>query len=357
MKKKKSIPKYSIIVLFALLATISSCSDEENPVIPNDGPYQFDTARYEWRTDTLYNSLMGSLFGFDTSHVFMLGTHSLNIYNGESFSSHFFGDLYFNVIGGIDNSNIYIGGSYPNGDYRLMKWDGSTFTDIPVPSDTSQKYGLTAILVQSPNEIWAGTQGKIFFVDGTSYKEYEIDSASLITQFTVNEGVLLASGRRYLCLIGCAAETFVYKFENSSWTKIFSEIIPGDDPQFYPSALGNKLFGIMVEGIFDFNNGRFNKVINSPSPYNLGISMTGSNENNFLVFGYTSNYDYTTSEYTMNWNGYKWSKEFNESGGVYEMKMVGDNYYCIVPAYSPFDIALLRIGRKNRLSSPLSLPL
>ena len=348
MKKIKFISEYLIIVLLALMIATSSCNNEENSVIPSDGPYQFDSARYEWRTDTLYSKFMGSLFGFDTSHVFMLGTHSLNIYNGESYSSHFFGDLYFNVIGGLDNSNIYIGGSYPNGDYRLMKWDEGTFTDIPVPSDTSQKDGFIAILVMSSTEIWLSAPGKIFFVDGISFKEYKIDSASSITRFTVNNGVLLASGRRYLCPANCDAETYVYKFENSSWTKIFSEIVPSNDPPFYPSALGNMLFGIMGEGIFDFNNGRFNKVINSPSPYNLGISMTGSNENNFLVFGYTSNYDYTTSEYTMNWNGYKWSKEFNESGGVYEMKMVGDNYYCIVPAYSPFDIALLRIGRKNR---------
>jgi hypothetical protein len=349
MKKLKSIPKYLIIVLFALMVVISSCSDEENPVNQNDGPYQFDSARYEWRTDTLYNSLLGSLFGFDTSHVYMLGTHSLNIYNGENYSSHFFGDLYFNVIGGLDNSNIYIGGSYPNGDYRLMKWDGSTFTDIPVPSDTSQDYGLTAILVQSQNEIWLGTLGKIFFVDGTSFKVYKIDSASAISKFTFDNGVLLASGRRYLCPSNCDAETYVYKFENSSWTRVFSERILYTSPPFYPAGVGNMLFGIMEEGIFKFNIDLFVKIISSPPPYNLGTVVTGSNENNLLAYGYTSNYDQiNNSRYTMNWNGSKWSKEFFESNGLFEMKLVGNNYYCIVPSCISCDRLLLRIGRAKK---------
>lgn len=342
MNKINSNTKYSIIVLFALMVTISSCSDEVNPVIPNEGPYQFDTARYEWRTDTLYNSLMGSMFGFDTSHVYILGTHSLNIYNGESYTSHFFGDLYFNVIGGLDNSNIYVGGSYPNGDYRLMKWDGGTFTDIPVPSDTSQDYGITAILVKSQNEIWLGTLGKIFSVDGISFKEYKIDSASAISSFTFEDNVLFSSGRRNLCPIGCGAESYVYKFENSSWIKIFSETIPYADPPFFPVSLGNRLYGLMEEGIFNFTNGKFTKIINPPSSYEFGIALAGSNENDILAYGHTTNYNYT-----INWNGSKWSKEFEANGGLLEMKKVGVNYYCILPGAIFWDRLFLRIGRKK----------
>ena len=167
MKKIIFIPVYISVVLCSIL--IVSCSDN-NPVTSQDGPYQFDSSRYEWRTDTLYSSYVSNLFGFDTSHVFFLGTHSLSIYNGANYSSYAFDDMRFNVIGGIDNSNIYIGGWYPNGDYRVMKWDGATFTDLPVPSDTATKYGITGILVQSPNEIWLGTEGKIFFADGISFE-------------------------------------------------------------------------------------------------------------------------------------------------------------------------------------------
>lgn len=345
MKKLKYIPKY-LIVLFALMFVISSCSDDENPVVPNTGPYEFDSARYEWRTDTLFSKSIGSLFGFDTSHVYLLGTHSLNIYNGESYSSHFFGDLYFNVIGGLDNSNIYIGGSYPNGDYRLMKWDGSTFTDIPVPSDTSQDYGLTAILVQSQNEIWLGTLGKIFFVDGTSFKEFKIDSASAISSFTFDNGILLASGRRSLCQIGCGSETYVYKFENSSWIKIFSETIPYADPPFFPLSLGNRLYGLMEDGIFDFNNGKFTKIMNPPSPYEFGIALAGSNENDILGYGHIENYDYTANDCIINWNGSKWSKEF-ENLGLLEMKKIGESYYCILPAPIFWNRLHLKIGKRK----------
>lgn len=344
MKKIISIPVYFFVFLCSML--IVSCSDD-NPVTSQDGPYQFDKARYEWRTDTLYSSYVSNLFGFDTSHVFFLGTHSISIYNGENYSSYAFDDMRFNVIGGLDNYNVYIGGKYPNGDYRVMKWDGASFTDIPMPSDTATEYGITGILVQSPNEIWLGTQGKIFFADGVSFKEYKIDSASVISRITLNNGVLLASGRRiFYNNVHGESETYVYKFENASWVKIYSEIIPNIDQQVFPSQLGNELFGVMEEGVFGFNNSSFVKMISSPSPYKLGGILSGSNENEILAYGYSENYD-ESNAFTINWNGSKWSKEFKEPGGMYEMKKVGDNYYCIVPSYSPYDRALLRIGRKK----------
>lgn len=109
MKKLKYIAKYIIIVLLPLIVAISSCNDEGNLVNQNEEPYQFDSARYEWRTNTLYNSLMRRLFGFDTSHVYFLGTNSLNIYKGESYSSHFLEIYILIIFGGLDNSNIYFG--------------------------------------------------------------------------------------------------------------------------------------------------------------------------------------------------------------------------------------------------------
>ncbi len=67
MKKLINIPKHIRIVLVTCLIVISSCNDEENPVIINDGPYQFDSARYSWTTDTILNQYSGLVFGLDTS--------------------------------------------------------------------------------------------------------------------------------------------------------------------------------------------------------------------------------------------------------------------------------------------------
>lgn len=339
MNKIKSIPVFLVAVVLCLIL-IDSCSDKENPVIPADEVYQFDSSRYEWSTDTIDYPYINVIFGFDSSNVYFLGNHALYIYDGKSYTPHNLSDLYFNVIGGIDPANVFIGGSYPNGDYRLVKWNGISFQDIPTPSDTTQDIGFTAISVKSEKEIWLASQGKLFFYDGTYFKEFEIDSTSVIKYFTEQDGKLLASGRRYLCPANCDAETNIYQFGNNIWTKIYSSRLPFYEPQFYPVQIGEKLFGNMQEGIFGFDNSNFHKIINSPFPYLIGSIASGKDINQILTVAFSND-----EQFYVNWNGSIWSKEFVESGFIENVTIIDQLYYTVINECSSCNYVLIRKGR------------
>ena len=341
MKKIISIPVYVLVTVLCSMFVIS-CS-EDSPVTPSEeGPYQFDSARYQWTTDTINYPYVGTIFGFDSSHVYILGNHALYIYEGTNYVPQYLGDLNCHVIDGLDPLNVYIAGSYPNGNYRLVKWDGSSFHDILVPSDTSQDIGFTAIFVKSNDEIWLATQGKLFFTNGMSYSEYEIDSTSNITLLTEQDGKILASGRRYLCPLSCDAETNVYQFDNNSWSKIYSERIPyyEYETQLYPVKLGNKLYGNKQVGMFGFANSIFNKLLNSPSHYLIGSLASGKDINQFLTVAFSSN-----EQFYVNWNGTKWSKEFTEPGSLVNMAIVDNNYYSIISPCPSCNFVLIRTGK------------
>jgi len=337
MKKLKAIPKYLIIGLFALIVTISSCSDKENPVIQNTGPYQFDSARYTWTTDTILNQYSGLVFGLDTSHVYIIGTHSLTFYDGNNYTHHPYGDLYFNAIDGFDPIHIYIAGAYPNGDNRLMKWDGSVYQDIAVPGDTSLSGGLTAVYAKSANEIWLGGRGKIFFYNGFNFAEYKIDSASGISAFAVLNGNQLAFGER---VISTGIQQSIYEYTGNSWTRTyFREFSFYEDP-LVPVKIGNELYGCQ-DGLLMFNGSDFSRILEPPNGYNMAVIIAGNNGNEFLTFLFNED-----EQFFANWNGNKWSREKYAVSPHY-MKKIGINYYIVESPCSSCNFIYLRIGRPN----------
>jgi hypothetical protein len=342
MKKIKSIPVYLLVVVVVCLLFMFSCN-EDSPVTPSDGPYQFDSARYNWTTDTIYSQYAKQIFGFDSTHIYIIDNHSLIIFDGKNYSQHFLGDLYFSAIDGLDPQNIYIAGAYPDGNYRFVKWDGVTYQNIPSPSDTNQTFGFTSLFVKSPTEIWLGTFGKLFLYDGLNFTEFLIDSTYGVRYITENEGRILASGRKPFCpdsnFINCDVETFVYQYENNHWMKIDSVYKRFDEPEFYPAVIDKKLYGIMQEGIFNFTGSDFSKIINSPSPYFITFKVEGKNLNELTGVAFSNN-----DQFFINWNGKKWSKELSDPGGIFEIRNIGEDYY----ALSECPICFFKFFRKGK---------
>ena len=339
MNKKKSILIKYLICLSLLSTLIYSCK-EENPVTPSTGPYQFDSSRYDWTTDTILYQYSGLVFGLDTSHVYIIGTHSLTFFDGNNYTRHSYGDLYFNAIDGFDPMHIYIAGAYPNGDNRLMKWDGSKYQDIPVPGDTNLSGGLTAVYAKSPSEIWLGSKGKIFLCNGSSCTLYEIDSAVGIITFAEFNEKLIAIGRRSYGLINSDLEINIYQHENNSWTRIFHNLTHYYEKPIIPVKLGNKLYGCL-EGLLKFNGSNFDKILESPTGYNLGYTVAGETDDDFLSL--------VSSEHEIfyvNWNGNKWSREIYVLS-TENMKKIGRNFYIVESPCSSCNFIYLRIGRPN----------
>lgn len=336
MKKIKFLVLY---ILFSILGLfIASCSND-NPLNP-DGPYQFESARYNWTTDTILYQYTGIIFGLDTSHVYIIGTHSVTFFDGKSYTRHSYGDLYFNAIDGVDPNHIYIAGAFSNGDNRLMKWDGSVFHDISVPGDTNLRGGLTAVYAKSINDIWLGSIGKIFFSNGSSCIEYEIDSAYGISSFAELNGNLIAYGRRPLGILNSDTELYVYKFEGNSWTRIYFRRFSYTGNGIVPVKLGNELYGCM-NGLLKFNGSDFYKILEPPTGFDLAVIVGGNTDNEFLTFAFSEH-----EAFYANWNGNKWSKEFSVISAE-NMKKVGRNYYLVESPCSSCNFILLHIGRPN----------
>ena len=338
MKMKKSILiAYSICL--SLLSFFNYSCKEDNPVTPYTGPYQFDSARYIWTTDTILNQYSGLVFGLDTSHVYIIGTHSLTFFDGKNYTRHSYGDLYFSAIDGFDPMHIYIAGAYPNGDNRLMKWDGSIYQDIPVPGDTSLRGGLTAVYAKSANEIWLGSIDKIFFSNGSTCIEYEIDSAFGITAFAEFNGKPLAIGRRSHGIKNSDVEISVYQFDVSTWNRVYLKRFHYyDEDLLVPVKLGNELYACL-NGLLKFNGSDFYRIQEPPAEYDMAVILTGNNNNDFLTCLFTEH-----EAFFANWNGNKWSREKYIVSPHY-MKRIGRNYYIVESPCSLCNFIFLGIGR------------
>lgn len=163
---------------------VASCS-EDSPVTPDEeGPYQFDSARYDWETMSINSTTAFDVFGFDTSHVYILEYSAVTLFDGKNFTRHLHGDMAFNAMDGTDPNNIYICGFYtPDIGKGITKWNGSSYEDIFPPPDSTQD-NFYSIFVKSSNEIWLGSKGKIYLYDGVNFTKYMIDPDFVVEQIT-----------------------------------------------------------------------------------------------------------------------------------------------------------------------------
>ena len=194
--------------------------------------------------------------------------------------------------------------------------------------------------VKSEKEIWLASQGKLFFYDGAVFKEFEIDSTSIIKYFTKQDGKLLASVRRYLCSANCDADTNVYQFDNNIRIKIYSSRGPFYEPPFYPVQIGEKLFGNMQKGIFNFENSNFHKIIDSPFSYLIGSIVSWKDINQILTVAFSND-----EQFYVNWNGSIWSKKFVETVFIENVTIIDQLYYTVINECSSCNYVLIRKGR------------
>jgi len=341
MKKIKSVPV--IFYAIVLISIIMSGCTEDNPIIP-DGPYQFDSARYEWTTDTLYSEFTRKIFGLDSNHIYLSDNQSMFIYDGTNYSQHIINDMLFSEVGGIDPNNIYVSGSYFNGDYRLEKWNGAVYQNIPAPQNTGPGFGFSCIFVRDYNEIWLGASGKIFLYNGANFTEYNIDSGDVPIMIVENENRLLAVNNRAHCpdstFTNCDKETVVYELINNVWVKVNSTFSFHNSTEFYPVKIGMSLFGNSHLGIFNFLDSKFTKFLNSPSPYLFNRVIGGSDINEFMTLGFDN-----VDQFYINWNGIKWSKEINDVSNIKDIKRISNNYYAIVENCFACTYVLFRKGK------------
>ncbi len=354
MKNTKSIPVYLLLIVLCSIFIVS-CS-EDSPVTPPDGPYQFDSARYDWSFQSFSTEFL-TFEAIDTTNIFLLGIRALVKYDGFNFNYNYYDDnsFYPLTMGSYDKNNIYIGGddnsvSSENGKPRMKKWNGSTFDEIPIKDSANRHYQISAIQAKGENEIWMGsTRGDLIQYNNGSFEFLRIDTTFIFTFFGTDEmGNFYSVAQKTVFDSLTSNYLNIYKKVNNAWdwTLVFSEKYTGYDiNEIQPSRINSEISGFKKNNIMKFTGNTFREIFNIKPFIAYQINQfSDSTFNSFMLPGGNDN----SGLKLFNWNGSKWSLEIsfgkmNIFGDVFhKISNVNGKYYFI---YSDYVFGITYFGK------------
>ena len=339
---KKSIFSITVYILVLyLIISLISCN-KENPITPPPPPpsgYQFDSARYEWRCDTIIWNLFYPPFVADTSNLFYRDMYGRFIHF-DGIIYHYFIPTNINPLslGGFDKNNVYIGGNLRIGnsnDYilKIQKWTGSGFKEMPTVDTSHNTYNSVGnIYCRNLNEIWLGTaKGSLYKYDGIeSYQKYLIDTNyefDFLTNFYETINNFYVFGYRFSNPY--TIDTLkIFLYENDKWDVVYQKkIIDQTEEIFNYQVISGHLYALHRDGLFEFTGTDFSKVLNIDA-FICAYGLQGLSLNEFGVEGHDPTFYSNHNFY--HWNGTKWSLEINKiaSGGLYISK-ISDRYVAL----------------------------
>jgi hypothetical protein len=336
-----SVPVY--IVILYLVVSLISCN-KENPITPPPSPtgYQFDSARYDWKIDTLlgYGYSTGGYFVLDSSNYYMVSDYGQFIHHDEhGFHKYPLPEQYVTpvCVFGKEKNNIFIGGfkDILGTNLRILKlinFNGSLLKDIPLNSDSISKYMISSIYVRNNSEIWLGTYvGKIIKFDGINLTYYSFNPNqifSMYANFFEQDNQLYSVGYTYDEFYWVDS-VFFYKYTNSQWEMVYNRGY--SEPHIFftnYSIIDGTLYSIEQDGIYKFTGDNFVKFFNieqsifGPTEYHS--LFAGATENNILIQNSTDS-QYYSGFY--NWNGKKWSCELKYFHNPFYANICVDGHY------------------------------
>ena len=334
MKKIKSIPVYLLLIALCSIFVVS-CS-EDNPVTPPPAePYHYDSARFNWKVDTLFGQgFYAGLWAKDTNDIFITNVFTnqlVHIKNGvKTFTQY---PLLGSVLGDEMNSGYLVTAKLIDTIYQpfLQKYDGNNFIDIPVPQNLERNFFINAVMIKNPNEMWFGSDGYedgfIIKFDGTSLTSYILeDSRTKALKFFYDESnkfKLLASIHH---LDTDKTEFLIYEFTGSQWVKIFSDL--NSMPLRY-IILNKYVSAVNGSTIFELvDNSLIPRI--TLDPLGSNFSMGGYSFNN-IIFPSSIRINNSVSS-LFHWNGKKWSLELSRyfTDPLTEVFIINENYYYVV---------------------------
>ena len=351
MKKIKSIPVFFVAAVLCLIL-IDSCSDEENPVTPPEEAYQFDSARYNWKVDTLYGQgFYAGLWAKDTNEIFIPNIYSnylLYIKDGKKTVTWYQDE---NRIGGVfgDELNngfragaILIGTLYQP---LIQVWSGNNFVDIGNPQILDRNFFYWTAFIKNSSEMWFGlTDGNIVKYNGFEFITYCLfDSRIQGLKFFNDENnnlKLLASIHH---LDTDKTEFLIYEFTGTQWIKIFSDL----------NSMRPLKYNILNKYVSAVNEYSIFELVDSSLIPRIALNPIGSN---FSMGGYSFNNIIFPSPIRIqnrvsslfHWNGEKWSLELSGyfTDPLTEVFMINENFYYVV-SYDQNARTYLMQGRKK----------
>ena len=292
------------LVSFCFTLQFSSCSDD-----PVSVPFTIAPARYDWTFDTLSAAVDG-IYAQDTNNVFFADNWgNLIYYDGTTYHFNSCGNLAPESIGGYDKYNVYMG-VYDQAMFlpKILKWNGSAFTEIIITDTTSRYAEIKSIYVHTPNEVWFGTRnGRVYKYDGSSFTSFYFDSLMYIKPFLRDEN----NDLYFVGMINYidppptdSSREFIYKYVNNSWQKVYDKSWHNASDTGFSclTNFGNTFIGADRFGIYRFTGNYFSKIFQAPSFFSLAL-VAGNSISNIMCFGQNGEAVF------YNWNSISWSKE------------------------------------------------
>lgn len=324
MKNIKSIPKYLITALFSIMVTICSCSDEENSVIPNDGPYQFDSARFEYKVTRLQGIwyFTGELWAQDTSQVFIVNPFHQGFVHILDGSPVYYYDPNFcpASVAGLNNNEVYLSGYIVKGNEILpgiKKWNGSYLEDFPIDLNFEKTTFINKSLIKSSEDMWLFCNNVIIRKNGNKFLTYTLeDTVSKILDVCYDPQGIPTYSQIFYNDIDSLQTIKIYKFFGI-WTKVFES---REEISIYVySKFNNNICRRDLYNVFLFNGSDFDQFFSTDLFIIYGLQ--GLEYNNLMV----NNRQFNGSIY--NWNGQKWSQEFFVLGTGSLIFPINENLY------------------------------
>ncbi|MBK8982926.1 MAG: hypothetical protein IPM38_11530 [Ignavibacteria bacterium] len=355
MKKLKSVPvKYLLVFIFSI-TFFYSCSEDPVTSDPVDPKYIFDTARFDWKIDTIQNVFSPiSLSSIDTNDIYILDSYrTLNHYNGSDFERTY---LPFEVLGLTVKAyvdKLFIGGIYLiSSDYfqpALLVKEGNSFTEIEIP-DSNQQYAIFSIERTNDNVLWLGTQnGRLIKYESGLFTYFGFDSSYFVrVHKDKNENVFAVNSIIMYDSIGNNGKMYleIYKYESESFKKLYSKFFENiDDNTFTVSIVDGEIYARNWFGIYKFSGNDFTKIIDFPD-IAKSLDFSGSSNNDILIEGVFLPFEGKTNLF--HWDGFKWSNELEIFiGGGYGISEKLRENYIFVSQNDPYETFLVIGSPKN----------
>lgn len=346
-------------VLSLMMFVMFSCSNE-NPVQPNNDS-QLDSARFNWQVTRMNyftgGEMCASFWSPDTNEVFMCSRNNYLIHFKDGLFSeiHYGANIQMYSMDGLSSTEGYIVGSELINGKRtphIEKWNGSSFSNVPVNYNFDKDFDISAIIIKASNEMWfSSPKGVIHKFDGYNLKQYYLqDTISWSNGFLYDENNRLRYLTEYINTgIDTLHRNYVYEFDNQSWSKVYQDITPVSTRIY--GIFNNLIYAYSITSdmtsiIYKLNNNVLTpEVIVKIKNGSIDL-LAGNSLSNIIGFGTTINNPQTF----FHWNGQKWSNENIGNEGstfILSRKMINDNYFCAIKSSLNSSAYLYRGYRKH----------
>ncbi len=336
MKKIKSIPVYLMLVVLCSIFVVS-CSEDNSVTPPPVEPYHYDSARFNWKVDTLFGQgFYAGLWAKDTNDIFITNVFTNRLYRIQNSVKSYIQypvNTYLGLVTGDEMNNGYVVATKLVGSiYQpfLQKFEGNIFVEISNPQNLERNFFFNAVMIKNPNEMWFGADGFIVKFDGTNLTSYPLeDSTTKILKFFYDEN----SKFKILCslyhpeLFGGRTEFLIYEFTENKWERIYGDLENPRPLRYY--IINKDVAAVNGNIIFKLTDNVLIPTLNVVPKF-FQFPCNGQSFNDIIIAANDQLSDCYASLF--HWNGNRWSFELcgywvDPSTEIYLIKEY--LYYCI----------------------------